>query len=212
MVATDTAGSIGVERVAAQLQEVAVPGQGRAVPDETVHPVAEVREILLDVGIGAEPAFVAVAHPARRPVHEEPAVVGEVGVEGDAEEAALVEEVDGEVDGGLGELAVDDVLDQPGALLRYEEVVGPQERQGRRLGQSVDGHFDAECRVLHRRPGGRRAAGLTRRARLAARTRSGRRGDRARRCLVAGGACAKDQDQPREGRGHLGTHCVTPLG
>src|SRR5262249_51111936 len=105
-----------------QADQVLAEGEGGAGggPDEAGHAVAQqggVGDVAAD-GPGA----------ALGPVQEDVVVAGEIGAEGDAEQAALgvgvdrqvVDRAGAEVEAGGGDDAVDDVVDLAGVLLQHE--------------------------------------------------------------------------------------------
>ena len=153
VIASDAARRVGVQGVASELDEVPVPGQLRAIPDEAVDAITQIRQRLCLVGVSAEHSVARFALGALGPIQIDEAVLGEVRVEGDAQQPALVEEVDRQIQDRFAHLSIGHAVHLTGALLCDEEVIGPKEGHRGRLGKAAGGDFDGEGRIRHHRPG-----------------------------------------------------------
>jgi hypothetical protein len=175
----------------AQLDQVLVERERRAVPHESVDAVAEERygEDVVRVGtergnIGTlghrreEGIFRRRRGRAARPEEIDEVIRRELRMKGDAEKAALRGEVDRQIENRRTHGAVLDALDLTGVLLDDEPVVLAEKGDADRSRQSADRGAQREVGIHERRPGGLRveAPGPARREKSARRADSREQG------------------------------------
>jgi hypothetical protein len=157
----------------AQHDQVVVEPERCAVPDEAIDAIAQQRHFEDVVAVGREHvrvqarAFIRKEGIGRRrgaaagPVEIHTRIGRKVRMQRDAEQTALRREVDAKVQDSGRDHAVHDTLDQAGVLFEYQQIVGAQERDRDRLGEST--HYRSDPERWHEHLGaGRLRAGWER--------------------------------------------------
>ena len=162
--------AVALER--AQLQQVLLVAQGRAVPVEAVDAVAAQRDLQDLVGVGKEHVFVEALvlvgrervgghlEAAAGPVEIDARVGREVRVQGDAEQPALGCVVDAEIEHGVADAARGDPPHAAGVLLEDERDVTVDEGHGDWQRQLRGPGADAQLAGQHLGPGALRAGAV----------------------------------------------------
>jgi hypothetical protein len=140
--------------------EVVIERQARAVPRESVDPVAEKRDFEHLVAVrepgdvvvrtalllGSERIGVEGRGGSARPIQVDARIGREIRMKGDPEEAAFGEVVDRQVEDRRGRTVLDP-QDLATVLLEDEQVVRPDERDARRQGDPAGVGRDPQVRV-----------------------------------------------------------------
>ena len=141
---------VGVGLKRAQMNQVPVEPQRRAVPDEAVDAIAEQRRARGIRGVDRTPAASVAVLSVQ--IQIDAGVAREARMQRDAEQPPFRGGVDREIERRRGlHHAVDDPLHLARCLLQDEEVASPDERHPDGLREPGDDGGDGEVRVEHRR-------------------------------------------------------------
>src|SRR5437016_14537101 len=117
-----------------QPNEIAIERERGPVPDEPVHAIAEEGDLRDISGVVSEHG-VAVGprgRSAARPVEIHEAVMREIGMQRDAEQATLRSRIDREIEHYALPRSIHHPFDLARALLEHEEIVRAEERDAGR--------------------------------------------------------------------------------
>jgi len=137
----------------AQPDQIPFERERRAVPEKTIHAIAEQWHFVGVSRVNAGAAFSPVEIDAR--------VGREIRMGSDAEQTALGRAVDGEIEHSALHDAVRHAQDFAGRFLQHEEIVRADEGERNRLIQIAHKPAHAQARFEHRRAGDERGRSIT---------------------------------------------------